>query len=110
MIDWVIDSVPASYAQPLFTERAEGAAANKTDETKEHRTPPVSVTTSEAYMRFGEVLAEALKLTGKDLDISRKAWKKLGQLISLRLRAGNVDASEAEEGETANMGRSVRSL
>ncbi|KAJ9125321.1 hypothetical protein QFC22_000278 [Naganishia vaughanmartiniae] len=110
LVEWVIDSVPASYAQPLFAEVPDAAAGLQQKETKEQRTPPASVTTSEAYMRFGEELTDTLCLTGKDLETCRKAWKKMGQLISTRLRAGNVDAPEAEEGETTKLGRSVRSL
>jgi hypothetical protein len=110
LVEWVIDSVPASYAQPLFVNAPEDAVSLQRKQTTEQRTPPAFVTTSEAYMRLGEELAKDLQLTGKDLEISKKAWKKLGQLISVRLRAGNADASEADEGETTNMGRSVRSL
>ncbi|KAJ9108973.1 hypothetical protein QFC21_000296 [Naganishia friedmannii] len=110
LVEWVIDSVPASYAQPLFADGSEAVASPPPKQTQEQRTPPTSVTTSEAYMRLGDELAEVLQLKGKALETSRKAWKKLGQLISLRLRAGNVEGSEVEEGETTNMGRSVRSL
>ncbi|KAJ9097348.1 hypothetical protein QFC19_006816 [Naganishia cerealis] len=113
LIEWVIDSVPANYAEPLFSELPEISGDDKAEISRPprpQRSPPPSVTTSESYIRFGEELAGALMLTEKDLEISRKAWKKLGQLISLRLKAGNTDSSEADEGETTNMGRSVRSL
>jgi hypothetical protein len=57
-------------------------------------------------MHLGEDLIGALQLEGKDNEIGRKAWKKLGMMIAARMRVG----SSGSEMEEADMGRSVRSL
>ncbi|MBC9702251.1 MAG: hypothetical protein H9W83_06870 [Leuconostoc sp.] len=93
------------YEQPLFPE-------NKTEVAtpiKKDRPFPACTAGSEGYMELGKDLERVLEAEGKDLEIVRKAWKKLGQMITVRLKVG-TQGSDLEDGDPASMGRSVRSL
>lgn len=108
IIIWCIESVPVGYEQPLFPDHTPGpeevAAPIKKD-----RPFPARTTGPQSYIDLGKDLGVVLHVEGKDLDISKKAWKKLGQMISVRLKVG-TQGSEVEDGDPASMGRSVRSL
>lgn len=109
---WCIESVPIGYEQPLFSDMALApaeVAAPPTGTLKKDRPFPASTTGSESYVELGKDLESVLHVEGKDLEISKKAWKKLGQMISVRVKVG-TQSSEVEEGDSANLGRSVRSL
>jgi hypothetical protein len=105
VIVWCIESVPVGYEQPLFPEYTPEVATP----IKKDRPFPASTAGSEGYMELGNDLERVLVAEGKDLEIVRKAWKKLGQMITVRLKVG-TQGSDLEDGDPASMGRSVRSL
>lgn len=97
--------MPAGYEQPLFADETL-ESAKLTEALRKDRLFPADAASSDDYMHLGEDLFKALHLEGKDQEIGRKAWKKLGLMIAARMRVGS-SGSEMEEGD---MGRSVRSL
>lgn len=105
IIRWCIESVPTGYEQPLFPDDAASLARTE-GQIKKDRPFPSDATNSNDYLILGESFLDVLQLDGKDKEIGRKAWRKLGQMIGARMRVGS-SGSELEEGD---MGRSVRSL
>jgi hypothetical protein len=105
VIRWCIESVPAGYEQPLFADET-SEPARPAEALRKDRPFPAHAANSDDYMHLGEDFMGALQLEGKDNEIGRKAWKKLGMMIAARMRVGS-SGSEMEEGD---MGRSVRSL
>lgn len=107
VIVWCIESVPVGYEQPLFLDS--GLTPETTTPVRKDRPFPASTAGSEGYIELGKDLERVLGVEGKNLEIVGKAWKKLGQMISVRLRVG-TQGTELEDGDPASMGRSVRSL
>lgn len=105
IIRWCIESVPAGYEQPLFSDDAASLARTE-GQIKKNRPFPSDAIDSDDYLVLGESFLDILQLNGKDKEIGRKAWRKLGQMIAARMRVGS-SGSELEE---RDMGRSVRSL
>lgn len=108
IIVWCIESVPVGYEQPLFPDHTP-APEEVAVPIKKDRPFPARTNGSERYISLGKDLEDVLRVEGKDLDITKKAWKKLGQMISVRLKVG-TQGSEVEDADPASMGRSVRSL
>ncbi|GHJ85577.1 hypothetical protein NliqN6_1979 [Naganishia liquefaciens] len=105
IIRWCIESVPTGYEQPLFPDDLPHLA-KPGGQLKKDRPFPSDAASSDDYLNLGESFLDVLQLDGKDKEIGRKAWKKLGQMIAARLKVG----SSGEEMAEGDMGRSVRSL